>query len=102
MNWLEIPFVTELISGTALAALGWFFGGRQAMRSSKVDDARKIIEEWRALKDNCEIELKQLKEEIRAMKADYKDKMTDRDDQILRLRNEIKVLRSHIKKLEEK
>ena len=90
-NWPISEAITAVIAG----AVAWFFGGKQAARSSQIDDARKIIDLWERTHKNCEKDLEQVKAEIVEMRQRY-------EDTIARLEQKIKVMGEHIKKLEAK
>lgn len=87
--------ISEVITAFFAGAIAWFFGGKQAARSSQIDDARKIIDLWERTHKNCEKDLEDVKKEIVEMRQRY-------EDTIARLEQKIKVMSEHIKKLEAK
>lgn len=94
--------ITEAITALVTGAVAWFFGGRQAAKSSMVDDAKKVLAMWQETNHNCQAELQQMRDEIQAVRKAATDERAHFKAEIAKMRKEIDTLQAHIKKLEAK
>jgi peptidoglycan hydrolase CwlO-like protein len=94
--------ISETITALVTGAVAWFFGGRQAEKSSMVDDAKKVLAMWQETNHNCQNELMQMREEIQAVRKAATDERAHFKAEMAKMRKEIDSLQAHIKKLEAK
>ena len=94
--------ISETITALVTGAVAWFFGGRQAEKSSMVDDAKKVLEMWQETNHNCQSELVKMREEIQAVRKAATEERAHFKSEMAKMRKEIDSLQAHIKKLEAK
>lgn len=94
--------ISETITAVVAGAVAWVFGGKQAAKSTMVDDAKKVLEMWQQTNHNCQQELNEMRAEIQAVRKAADDERRHFQEAMEKMQAEIKSLRAHIKKLEAK
>jgi peptidoglycan hydrolase CwlO-like protein len=94
--------ISETITALVAGVIAWIFGGKQAAKSSMVDDAKKVLEMWQETNHNCQSELDKMREEIRAVRKAATEERAHFKSEMAKMRKEIDSLQAHIKKLEDK
>jgi peptidoglycan hydrolase CwlO-like protein len=92
--------ISEAITALVAATIAWFTHGRLAAKSTDIDNTAKLIELWERANHNCQKELDEMREEIKQVRLEASGERERLNDEVLRLKQEIKVLRGHISKLE--
>lgn len=94
--------ISETITAIVAGVVAWFAGGRQAEKSSMVDDAKKVLAMWQETNHNCQNELQQMRDDITLVRQMAADEKAHFKAEIAKMRKEIDTLQAHIKKLEDK
>ena len=96
---MNLP-ISETISALVAAGIAWFTHGKLQAKSTDIDNTAKLIELWEKANHNCQKELDELRQEIKDLRTFYESEVQKRDDDISKLQQKVRVLESHIKKLE--
>jgi peptidoglycan hydrolase CwlO-like protein len=97
----DLP-ISEAITGVVAAAIAWITGGKYAAKSTEIDNTAKLIEIWEKANHNCQKELDEMREEIRVVRLEAGAERERLNDEVAKLQQKVRVLESHIKKLETK
>ncbi len=91
--------LSEAITAIVAGVIAWIFGGKQAAKSSMVDDAKKVLEMWQETNHNCQSELNELRAEIQAVRKAASEERQHFKSEMNKMQSEIKALKAYIQKI---